>query len=497
MKKNHYQIDEELDIPEILSDRIKSRIDHIDYQPRKNHGRTVMLSCVSILLFLSVCVGAMMVSPDFKAYAMEIPLVEHLMGWFSDDDNFEYAKEHGYPVDNIQENNEEGYSLYIKDIYMDQARVSMKIGMIGPDQQMINLNDYHVQVRLGPSNITLQRGVTTEDPWFYFDVDDYMIQYTEKDVVNIDYQVTIKKQDFAYTSQIYSYDISFSEPIYYAINHQEKMEGADLDIYALTAYPSYLEMQYTVTAHEGYAKPDIRGWEIVDNSSSYYTHYDGATFNGITKSLIEPSFYYDDDRPEVLTATFEYLIYPYQQYVTVKKEDNFLNSFTVGSHSFTIEEVFDAGVRKDDLGLVLTCNDTIKASEFPKMDIRRGESDNWEQGIVRDDFRGKVLTKTEAEKVLGSSLKDILELQELELDDAVTGFKSYYQERYDDDADNMEILSVLKGLNQYDEYYFLENHELVSEQTYIFNRMPKRDIYTIAIYGEKEIEEIIIPISLN
>ncbi|MEA1959689.1 MAG: DUF4179 domain-containing protein [Bacillota bacterium] len=82
----------EIPVPEELADKITKRIDTLK-PAKRSLGRKVLAVCA---IFCFLFAGAVKISPDFAAYASNVPGLENAVEWLRGDTGIKNAQEHGY-----------------------------------------------------------------------------------------------------------------------------------------------------------------------------------------------------------------------------------------------------------------------------------------------------------------------------------------------------------------------------------------------------------------
>lgn len=118
---------EEIPVPEELEINIKKRI--VGFKPhKKNYGRKAATACV-LLCFLFI--GAVKISPEFAAYASNVPVLHYAVEWLIGDEGIQNAKEHGYKGLGPLTITEDGYVLTLDNIFFDEDRIRLSAAVIG------------------------------------------------------------------------------------------------------------------------------------------------------------------------------------------------------------------------------------------------------------------------------------------------------------------------------------------------------------------------------
>ena len=121
MEKYMQDADKRLvEVPDVLEERIRQRVK--DIKPAKHYGRNIAAAC---LVFLLIFAAGIRLSPDFAAYAAAIPGMEAAVKWIQGDRGIQNAKEHGYKEIEGFIVEEDGYSLNICNIMMDEDRIHL------------------------------------------------------------------------------------------------------------------------------------------------------------------------------------------------------------------------------------------------------------------------------------------------------------------------------------------------------------------------------------
>lgn len=142
----------DITVSQQLDKRISKKIEKL--KPRKRYIRNAMIACILILI---VFISGINLSPTFASYASNIPGLKKAVNFLKWDKGIQNAYENGYenvPEIIVEEN---GYVLKLKDIFIDEGRISLSAELHGEEINKIeeenkkstSFVDYHsLHIRL-------------------------------------------------------------------------------------------------------------------------------------------------------------------------------------------------------------------------------------------------------------------------------------------------------------------------------------------------------------
>lgn len=121
--------EENIEIPEELEERVNQTLKSL---PKKKGNRNIISSVAVILLVIMVNMGLILTNDAYVAFASEVPVLDMLVELLGRDKGLAVAYEHNYPVQEEICIEQEGYTLRLTGVMVDEERISFRSELKGP-----------------------------------------------------------------------------------------------------------------------------------------------------------------------------------------------------------------------------------------------------------------------------------------------------------------------------------------------------------------------------
>ena len=151
-------------IPTALDERISKKIDSLG-RP-KHYGRNMMVACIAVLVLFA---GSVRLSPEFAAYAATVPGLRVAVEWLRGDAGIQQAREHGYSHITPITIEEEGYTLRLEEIFIDEDRIRLSaILLIGEETDALETPKQRTQEQ--PIRVGSPESLKSDDKPLHFSI---------------------------------------------------------------------------------------------------------------------------------------------------------------------------------------------------------------------------------------------------------------------------------------------------------------------------------------
>lgn len=309
----------EISVPAVLDQRIQERIGTLK---RKKYNGWKGIAVCAVLIFLFVC--GVKWSPDFAAYAGSIPGLKAAVEWLQGDQGIQNAKSCGYPEITPVTVQEEGYTLTINHIFMDEDRAHLSAWVTGEAMSGIweaQKADEGQPVEQGGSLRNVARGLELkinftdfeEGCWITSDDTDLLACEVEQifkggemetflkndpQVLHVDAQIC-QGEDVLHQFkdiEIPIDPVSFQRSRRYDQNQQVSFENGKISINQLTISPTRMRLDVAFDMNENYFFTGFENHYLKDDQGHIYrpeglvsTHW---SENGRSMYFV-PSVYFD------------------------------------------------------------------------------------------------------------------------------------------------------------------------------------------------------------
>lgn len=482
-------------IPNALDQRIKERIHQIEQKPISRKRVTVnRMAIAASITLISAC---LFIQPQVRAFASEIPIVKQVLDFIWKEPALEMAKSNNYPVYDFHETNEEGYTLYVQDVYMDPCRITMKICLKSPEGKLMNLSQSTVGLKIGNGTHTTQTGFYESEPWVYLNLvllDKHMPYISEEQ--SMTYSISLYGKDYTYKSKEYSYELptDYQYKSYDLNQVVTELEGGELKVKTLHTYAGNTILDYDLISHDNRARLRLDSIELQDEEGVIYeSSYSQSYYSKAYNSLFTP---FNKKVPDLLYVNLTYSLDPDIKKISIPVKEEQSISFTYREREFKITSLKEES--QGSYVMTVFTDERIDISQWPALDYSAKEIERLEGGQIRGIKKEWLaLESKRLERDLQRTINELLKLEDKEADILV---RSYLLSQYDIDLSNDEsdIKSILEFLQDNGVYYINDRMVKQNKLTLSFTSLPKgRKELDFVLHGNKETKDLQIPIEIH
>ncbi len=504
MNDENFFIDEQIPIPKAFDNRVKTKISCLK---RTNKAlKTITISLASLLLILSITLG--LGNEMVYAYTKSIPVVGDVLSWFRSEKEIIHIKEKGYPLYDYT-GTHNGYKLYVKDLYLDNRSISMKLAV--EDSNGDYLEGFEHQVIL-QDRASFYKGYESQmDPWHNTNIHyDFLGENRLTKDFNFSIRILGKEGKLLsdYNIKIPTDRIKVYEPKIIKQELTRELRFCTISINQVEINPTSMYVRYDIYGlKEGYTTPsgnftlvDKYG-KIIDNGMNQFTNSE----NGRTSYQImfkDTSIYFEN--PDELYLQMKFTSENgIEEKVTVKQGDDL--SIPIHNGKYIIKKV----EKEKDFKLAITVEGSFETNSLnlgPKLAFKNN-SGIWDKGeIIYNDnteFANPdlsidcvTLTEAEVEYILGDSIRNIIKSNQEEFQEKTLKLYNYIADRVDGYSEANEYsLDLMQGLlrsttNRGHITFptpFMKLFENKRVYNY-YNNIDGLEEYEIGILGDKESE---------
>lgn len=481
-----------IEIPEELDTRVKERIASLDYKQKRHIGRKSIASVIA----LACVTSGLLINPTIRTMASDIPVVRNIIDLFWTEPSVQVAMSKNYPVYDYKETNAEGFTLYIKETYMDPRRISMKVGLESPEGEIVGLHENPVTLKIGDSTLSFKLGVETNNPWFHIN----MLNSFNEGVLEFDertnFSIRVWGEGYDFQSKEFDYNVpGDTDSFIVNLDQTLKLENEEIEIKSLSSYPGGTILDLVLSDRNKDQRLDIQSVQLVDNKGKQYKSIYGQHTSG-EYNLLYPSF--NEQQEGDLGIILNYSIDSYVKSMVIPVEEKVDEHINHGGEVFNVVKVHK-GVRKGDYVLEITSDEPLAVDQYPIIDYGNVDIDRYEQGRVVMNSMGILLSKVDVINAIESAVnyEELRALDQEGLMAHVGRFSEYLKESYGLElGSDEEVAKQLQNVLVHGQSMVL-GKEKVTSLKLAFSNLPDKDRFTFMVRGEKELKTMEFSIPLE
>ncbi len=424
--------DENITIPEELSECVERGVN--DAKRPNYYCRNKSRIIVSLIL---VCVISLGFNPNARAYTANLPIVKDVMKWFKSDENINKVKENKFKVyDLVTE--KDGYKLYMKDIYFDEERFSMKIAVEDENGAAFNIKEWNMTSNhIGEDYIRFNgESIKNVDPWYDVWNFSYLGSLFDKNNYNygkVDIKLKMTVSDGNKTIHFNEVEINEenvieAKPKVFIINKEYVFDGAKILIEHLKIYPNRMEVKVSSRNSDIDSKVTYMKMKLTDKNGKVYEKSSASLYRRICREFVfNDSIYFDNDN-SIEKIGIELGVGKVQTMKIIEKAN-----LTPGDNDeFSYNNVkFKAYVDENDTDYTYLDVKINDSQDLYSSYYIRKWTGAWEEMSYCDPNESTSIriTKNEIEKELGKDLEEILKLDDDEFYNYAVKYNKYIDSR--------------------------------------------------------------------